>query len=149
MALKTFGGRDAMIRNSVKTVALAFIVLAFSSAASLLVTSAAQQPAVTRKILLKQDSPVAGYEEALVAVEIAPGGREGRHTHPGSVIIYVQEGTLTLDYEGKPTATYNPGDSVYVEADKIHEGHNNGTAPVKVLATFLLRRGAPMTTQVP
>jgi quercetin dioxygenase-like cupin family protein len=122
--------------------------MAFPTLALLLVTPAAQQPTVTRKILLKQDSPVPGYEEALVMVEIPSGGREGRHTHPGSVIIYVQEGTLTFDNEGKPTATYKPGDSLYVEADKIHEGRNNGNTPVKVLATFLLKKGLPMTSQV-
>jgi len=131
-----------------KAVALGFIVVALSILALLPVTPAAQQPTVTRKILLKQDSPVPGYEEALVMVEIPSGGREGRHTHPGSVIIYVQEGTLTFDNEGKPTATYKPGDSLYVEPDKIHEGHNNGNTPVKVLATFLLKKGLPMTSQV-
>jgi quercetin dioxygenase-like cupin family protein len=137
-----------MIKNSMKVVALFFAVMAFPTLALLLVTPAAQQPTVTRKILLKQDSPVPGYEEALVMVEIPSGGREGRHTHPGSVIIYVQEGTLTFDNEGKPTATYKPGDSLYVEADKIHEGRNNGNTPVKVLATFLLKKGLPMTSQV-
>jgi quercetin dioxygenase-like cupin family protein len=137
-----------MIKNSIKVVALVFVVLAFSSLALLLVTPAAQQPTVTRKILLKQDSPIPGYEEDLVTVEIPAGGREGRHTHPGSVMIYVQEGTLTFDYEGKPTATYKPGDAFYVEPDKIHEGRNNGNTPVKVLATFLLKKGLPMTSQV-
>jgi quercetin dioxygenase-like cupin family protein len=137
-----------MIKNSMKVVALFFAVMAFPTLALLLVTPAAQQPTVTRKILLKQDSPVPGYEEALVMVEIPSGGREGRHTHPGSVIIYVQEGTLTFDNEGKPTATYKPGDSLYVEADKIHEGRNNGNTPVKVVATFLLKKGLPMTSQV-
>jgi len=137
-----------MIKNSIKVVALLFVVVAFSSLALLVITPAAQQPTVTRKILLKQDSPIPGYEEDLVTVEIPPGGREGRHTHPGSVIIYVQEGTLTFDNEGKPTATYNPGDSLYVEPDKIHEGSNKGKTPVKVLATFLLKKGLPMTSQV-
>lgn len=137
-----------MIKNSIKIVAFVFVVLAFSTLALLLVTPAAQQPTVTRKILLKQDSPIPGYEQDLVAVEIPPNGREGRHTHPGSVIIYVQEGTLTFDNEGKPTATYNPGDTLYVEPDKIHEGRNNGNKPVKVLATFLVKKGLPMTSQV-
>jgi len=137
-----------MIKNSIKIVAFVFVVLAFSTLALLLVTPAAQQPTVTRKILLKQDSPIPGYEQDLVAVEIPPNGREGRHTHPGSVIIYVQEGILTFDNEGKPTATYNPGDTLYVEPDKIHEGRNNGNKPVKVLATFLVKRGLPMTSQV-
>jgi quercetin dioxygenase-like cupin family protein len=139
---------EKMTKNSIKVLALVLVGAAFSSLSLLRPTPAAQQPSVTRKILLKQDSPIPGYEEDLVAVEIPPGGREGRHTHPGSVIIYVQQGTLTLDYEGKPTATYNPGDSVYVEPDKIHEGHNNGTTPLKVLGTFFLKKGLPMTSQV-
>jgi quercetin dioxygenase-like cupin family protein len=135
-----------MIKNSIKGVVL--VVAAFSSLALLLATSAAQQPTVTRKILLKEDSAIPGYEEDLVTVEIPAGGREGRHTHPGSVMIYVQEGTLTFDYEGKPTATYNPGDAFYVEPGKIHEGRNNGKTPVKVLASFILKKGMPMTSQV-
>ena len=137
-----------MIKNPIKGVAVVLVVAAFSSLGVLLATPAAQQPIVTRKILLKQDSAIPGYEEDLVAVEIPVGGREGRHTHPGSVLIYVQEGTLTFDYEGKPTATYNPGDAFYVEPDKIHEGINNGKTTVKVLATFILKKGLPMTTQV-
>lgn len=131
-----------------KAVAVALIFSAIAVFALSHITPAAQPPAVSRKMLLKVDAAIPGYEQALVEVTIPVGGREGRHTHPGSVLIYVQEGTLTFDYEGKPTATYNPGDSLYVEPDKIHEGINNGKTPVKVIATFLLRKGLPMTTQV-
>jgi quercetin dioxygenase-like cupin family protein len=140
--------REAMIKNSIKYVAGVLVVAVFSSLALLLAAPAAQQPTVTRKILLKEDSAIPGYEQDLVAVEIPVGGREGRHTHPGSVMIYVQEGTLTFDYEGKPTATYNSGDALYVEPDKIHEGINNGQKPVKVIASFFLKKGVPMTSQV-
>ena len=135
-----------MFKNSIKYAAIIFVVTAFSSLAVMLAAPAAQQPTVTRKILLKQDAPVAGYEQDMVAVEIPVGGREGRHTHPGSVMIYVQEGTLTFDCEGKPTASYNPGDVLYVEPDKIHEGINNGTKTVKVIANFLVRKGVPLTS---
>ena len=137
-----------MFKTSIKGVVLFLIVAMSSSLGLLLASPAAQQPTVTRKILLKEDSAVPGYEQALVLVEIPAGGREGRHTHPGSVMIYVQEGTLTFDYEGKPTATYNPGDAFYVEPDKIHEGINNGRTPVTVIATFFLKKGVPMTSQV-
>jgi quercetin dioxygenase-like cupin family protein len=137
-----------MTKNSIKRAALFLVVAAFSSLALLLAAPAAQQPTVTRKILLKQDSAAPGYEEVLAMVEIPAGGREGRHTHPGSVMIYVQEGTLTFDYEGKPTATYKPGDAFYVEPGKIHEGINNGKTSVKVLAAFFLQKDQPMTTQV-
>jgi quercetin dioxygenase-like cupin family protein len=142
-------GRQAMFKNSIKEVAVVLVVAAFFSVALLLVTrAAAQQPTVTRKILLKEDSSVPGYDVDLATAEIPPGGREGRHTHPGLVMIYVQEGTLTFDYEGKPTATYKPGDTFYVEPGKVHEGRNNGKTPVKVLATFILKKGVPMTSQV-
>ena len=137
-----------MLTNSIRKSAFVLVVGVFCSTVLLLVTPAAQQPTVTRKMLLKVDSAIPGYEQALVAVEIPVGGREGRHTHPGSVMIYVQEGTLTFDCEGKPTATYKPGDTLYVEPDKIHEGINNGKMSVKVLASFLLKKGLPMTSQV-
>jgi len=112
-------------------------------------TAIAQQPTVQRKILLTQDLPIAGYQTVMAAVEIPPGGREGRHTHPGAVVGYVQEGTLTLDHEGKPTAIYKAGDSFYIEAGKIHEGINKETSPVKAIATFVVEKGKPLTTQVP
>jgi quercetin dioxygenase-like cupin family protein len=136
-----------MLTNSIQKLAAVLVVGIFFSTALLLVTPAAQQPTVTRKMLLKVDSAVPGYEQALVAVEIPAGGREGRHTHPGSVMIYVQEGILTFDCEGKPTATYKPGDTLYVEPDKIHEGINNGKTSIKVLASFLVKKGVPLTTQ--
>jgi quercetin dioxygenase-like cupin family protein len=111
--------------------------------------ASAQQPTVQRKMLLTQDLPIAGYQTVMAAVEIPVGGREGRHTHPGAVVGYVQEGVLTLDYEGKPTATYKAGESFYIEPGKIHEGINNGTSPVKIIATFVVEKGKPLTTQAP
>src|SRR5262245_17498903 len=111
--------------------------------------ASAQQPTVQRKMLLTQDLPIAGYQTVMAAVEIPVGGREGRHTHPGAVVVYVQEGVLTFDYEGKPTATYKAGDSFYIEPGKIHEGINNGTLPVKAIATFVVEKGKPLTTQEP
>jgi quercetin dioxygenase-like cupin family protein len=132
-----------MFDISIKT-----MVVTFAIAASLATSSAMQQPAVTRKVLLQQDLAIPGYTTALIAVEIPTGVREGRHTHPGTLLGYVQEGTLTLDYEGKPTGTYKAGDTFYVEPGKIHEGINKGNTAVKILATFVGEKGKPITTQV-
>jgi quercetin dioxygenase-like cupin family protein len=109
----------------------------------------AQQPAVQRKVLLQQDLTIPGYQAVLVSVEIPVGGREGRHTHPGSALVHVEEGALTLDYEGKPTVTYKVGESFYVEPGKIHEGINRGNTPIKAIATFIVEKGKPLTTQEP
>jgi len=108
----------------------------------------AQQPTVTRKVLIQQDLTIPGYTAALVSVEIPVGGREGRHTHPGTIMVVVQEGELTLDYEGKPTMTYKAGQSFYVEPGKIHEGINKGKTAVRAIASFVVEKGKPLTTQV-
>jgi len=128
------------IRRAMFVPAAAFVMLSFAPT-----TFAQATPEVKRTVLLRHDTPAPGFEAVLVRVEIPVGGREGRHTHPGLVMIHVEEGTLSLDTEGKPTTDYKPGDSVVVEAGKIHEGINKGSIPIKVIATFVIPKGATLT----
>jgi len=109
----------------------------------------AQQPSVERKVLLEQDLTVPGYQNVLVAVTIPAGGREGRHRHPGTLLVHVLEGVMTLDHDGRPTATYKAGDSVYIEPGRVHEGINKGATPVRAIASFVVEKGKPLTTPVP
>jgi quercetin dioxygenase-like cupin family protein len=134
------------------TKSLAVSVLAFTMA---LVSVAAQQPAapkmptVTRTPLMTQALPMpGGYVATLVSVELPVGAREGRHMHSGTLVAYVAEGALTLDYEGKPTATYKTGETFSVEPGKVHEGMNKGGVPTRLIATFVFPKDQPMTTQV-
>jgi quercetin dioxygenase-like cupin family protein len=131
-----------------KLATTAMLAMAVSSLIWTQPVFSAAAPTVVRKVLMQQDVPN-GAQLAVVSVEIPVGGREGRHTHTGPLIVYVQEGALTLDYEGKPTVTYKVGETFFVEAGKIHEGINNGTVPIKALASFVTPKGAPLTTQVP
>jgi quercetin dioxygenase-like cupin family protein len=132
--------------NIVGALAIGLAAL-FTSVTSLPAT--AQEPTVQRKILLTHDLAIPGYQTVMGAVEIPPGGREGRHTHPGAVVVYIQEGVLTFDYEGNPTMTYKAGDSFFIEAGKIHEGINKGASPVKAVATFVVEKGKPLTSPAP
>jgi quercetin dioxygenase-like cupin family protein len=134
------------MRNAL--VIAAIFTLSIVSAPSMTRAQSAAAPTVKRTVLLQHDTSVPGYEAVLVSVEIPAGGREGRHTHPGVAMIHVLEGTLSLDYEGKPQASYKAGDSFYVDAGKVHEGINKGTAPVKAIATFIIPKGQPVTTAV-
>jgi quercetin dioxygenase-like cupin family protein len=85
----------------------------------------------------------------MVSVELPPGAREGRHMHSGTLVAFVREGALTLDYEGKPTMTYNVGDTFTVDPGKLHEGMNKGNVTTRLVATFVYEKSKPMTTQVP
>jgi len=124
------------------------LLIVLSAVLLMLLPAAAQQPNVTRKVLVQQDLNISGYTASLVAVEIPAGSREGRHTHPGTLVGYVQEGTLTLDYEGKPTKTYTAGETFSVEPGKIHEGINKGNTAVKILVTLVSEKGKPLVTPV-
>jgi len=130
-----------MFKNSLKIGAIVALVMT---------SVAAQQPTVKRTVLRQEDlvnNP--GYAAALVRVDLPVGAREGRHQHPGTLVALVEEGTITLDYEGKPTMQYKVGDTFYVEPGKIHEGMNKGTVPVKLIASFVFPKDKPMTIQVP
>ena len=130
-----------MFKNSLKIAVIVAVVMT---------SVAAQQPTVKRTVLKQEDlvnNP--GYAVALVRVDLPVGAREGRHQHPGTLVALVEEGTLTLDYEGKPTMQYKVGDTFYVEPGKIHEGMNKGTVPVKLIASFVFPKDKAITIQVP
>src|SRR6266850_1035296 len=112
-----------MLRNSVS--AFLFVVAATIVGTSLTL-NAAEGPAVKRTVLMQQDLAIPGYATALVQVDFPVGAREGRHTHPGTVMVHVEEGAVTLFYEGKPMTTYKAGETFFVEAGKVHEGIDKG-----------------------
>ena len=80
---------------------------------------AQQQSAIQRKTLLQQDATITGYQATINIVEIPVGVSEIRHTHPGPLAVYVLEGTLILEHEGRPTTTYKTGDAVLIEAAHV------------------------------
>ena len=138
-----------MMTHSVRRAVVVAAAAAFAVVCAGAVTTAQQAPAVKRTVLLQHDTSAPGFEAVLVAVEIPVGGREGRHTHSGTAMIHVLEGAITLDYEGKPTVTYKAGESFFVDAGKVHEGINKGNVPSKAIATFVIPKGQPVTTQLP
>jgi quercetin dioxygenase-like cupin family protein len=134
-----------MIRNAF---AGAVILLALSATAGEPAIGASQPNAV-RKMLIQHDLPIPGYTAGIAAVEVPPGGREGRHTHPGPLYVYVQEGAITVETDGQPTRTYKAGETFFIEGGRIHEGINHGTATYRSLTSFVIPKGKPLTSQVP
>ena len=136
-----------MLKTSFKLAVVGLAVAAGSAAAQQ--PSAPKAPTVTRTPLITQDLPMpGGYVATLVSVELPVGAREGRHTHSGTLVAYVKEGAITLDYEGKPAVTYKEGETFSVEAGKVHEGVNKGTVMTRLIATFVFPKDQPMTTPV-
>jgi quercetin dioxygenase-like cupin family protein len=109
----------------------------------------AQTPGVQRTVVQRADVSVPGREAVIVRVELAPGGKTGRHTHPGEEISYVIEGEIELVVDGQPARTIKAGDGFVVPAGRIHDAHNNGTQPLKLSAVYLVEKGKPLATPAP
>lgn len=120
----------------------------FVVAAGMTTLNAQQAPAVKRTPVLKQDMEIPGREAVMVLVELPPGSAEGQHTHPAEVYVFVQEGAISFESEGKATATLKAGDVFYVAPGKIHQAINNGAVTAKLAAVFVAEKGKPLTTQV-
>ena len=108
----------------------------------------AQQPGTRRTDLQRHELSAPGREVVQVRVDFDPGYVSPKHTHPGEEIIYVLEGTLEYYVEGRPAATYKPGEVLLVPAGVIHWVKNIGSSNGSELATYVVEKGKPLITLV-
>jgi quercetin dioxygenase-like cupin family protein len=108
----------------------------------------AQQAGIKRTDLQRHDLSVPGREAVQVRVDIDPGVAFGKHTHPGEEIIYVLEGSLEYQIEGKPPMTLKAGDVLFIPAGTIHAAKNVGSGTASELATYVVEKGKPLLTLV-
>ena len=109
--------------------------------------SQAQQSGIKRTDLQRHDLSVAGREVVQVRVDIAPGVVAPNHSHPGEEIIYVIEGTLEYQVEGKPV-TLKAGEVLYIPYGTAHGAKNVGSDNAAELATYIVEKGKPLVTVV-
>jgi quercetin dioxygenase-like cupin family protein len=109
----------------------------------------AQNPGIQRTILQRKDISVPGREAVIARVEIAPGASAGRHTHPGEEISYILEGQGDVLVDGQPVLHVKPGDSFVIPNGAIHDAHNTGTAPLRLVGVYLVDKSKPLATPAP
>jgi quercetin dioxygenase-like cupin family protein len=103
---------------------------------------------IKRTDLQRHDLSIPGREAVQVRVDIDPGVAFGKHTHPGEEIIYVLEGSLEYQIEGKPPTTLKAGDVLFIPAGTIHAAKNVGSGTASELATYVVEKGKPLLTLV-
>ena len=104
----------------------------------------AQEPLKSGTVLQRTELTSAkGTEAILVLRDLPPGGESGKHTQSGNEIVYVLEGSLTLEIQGKPAATLNTGGAFTTAAGEVHNVKNaSASAPAKALAFYIAKKGA-------
>jgi len=107
-----------------------------------------QQAGTKRTDLQRHDLSAPGREVVQVRVDFDPGYVSPRHTHPGEEIVYVLEGMLEYQVEGKPPTTLKAGDVLFIPAGTIHAARNVGSSNGAELATYVVEKGKPLITLV-
>jgi len=107
------------------------------------------QPGVKRTDLQRHDLSVAGHETVQARIDIAPGATANWHRHPGEEVIYVIEGVLEYQLEGKSAVTLRAGEVLFVPSGVAHKAHNPGTTNGAELATYIVQKGKPLVVPAP
>ena len=128
---------------------LAYGVTAFLPVGLCISCSApAKQSEIRRNELQRHDLSIPGREVIQSRIDFDPGSSFGKHSHPGEEVIYVIEGFLEYEVEGKPQVTLMAGDVLFVPARVIHSARNVGGTNAAELATYIVEKGKPLLTMV-
>src|SRR5580704_16863671 len=111
----------------------------------------AQQQTIKRTDLLKVHLPdIKGSQMNVWVADIAPGGETGRHTHPTPRFVYVLEGAVTLEMDGKPSQTFKAGQAFVELPNMVHNFKNASTTePAKGLGFQYAGEGQALQVNAP
>ena len=106
----------------------------------------AQASGLSRTRLAKADLSAPNREAVVARVEVAPGIKAGRHSHPGEEISYVLEGEGLLLIDGQPPKRIKAGESFIIPAGVVHDAHNDTDKPIKLVGVYVVEKGKPLAT---
>ena len=146
--MNTRGTSEVINQDRRRLVGLAAAGIA-ASAAHLLPSQLAQADEVSlgdikRTNLLCNDLSAPGREVIQVLVAFDPGVTAARHSHHGEELVYVTEGLLEYQLEGKPPVTLRAGDVLFIPHGTPHAVKNVGTGKAAELATYIVEKGKPL-----
>jgi len=124
--------------GSYAVTALSLLALLISSNAS------AQQSGIKRTDLQRYDLSVPGYETVQARIDFDGHTAFGKHSHPGEEVIYVLDGELEYEVEGKAPITLKAGEVLFIPAGVVHAARNNSHTKASELATYIVEKGKPV-----
>ncbi|MGD9890094.1 MAG: cupin domain-containing protein [Dehalococcoidia bacterium] len=137
-----------MKRYLIAAAALAALVILPQRPAVTQAQPSAQLPPGPRTVhqsAMELAMPTAPMDAVQMVLDFAPGAWTPPHSHGGDVLVTVLAGTMTFRGSSGEQA-YQAGETWTERAGEVHAAGNNGSEPARLLATFLLPDGAPLTT---
>ena len=115
------------------------------------ITLGQQATAIKRTDLLKTVLPeMEGKDMNVWVADIPPNSSTGRHSHPTPRFVYVLEGAVVYEVDGKPPQTFNAGEAYAEMPGEVHNFRNaSSTQPAKALGFQYANKGQPLQTNAP
>jgi len=109
----------------------------------------AQPVPIKRTELLRTDvTGMDGKEAHMWVADIAPGSATGMHRHPTPRFVYVVEGSVVLEMEGKPPQTFKAGQGFMESPDTRHNFRNASPSDAaKALGFQIVGKGQPLQVE--
>lgn len=120
------------------------IVTMFAAVGLFINTRPVQLEGVKRIDLMRHDLSAPGREVIQARVEVAQGFTAPKHKHPGEEMVYLIEGALEYQLEGRPPVTLRPGQVLFIPAGVAHSAKNVGSGVGAELATYTVEKGKPL-----
>lgn len=133
-----------------KIISAAFVLGVTLGAVGNPIASAQQQP-LSRTDLLKLDmGDVSNSVMNVWVADIPPSAATGRHSHPTPRFVYVIEGSVVVERDGKPPQTFKAGQAFAEMPNEIHNFRNASSVDsAKALGFQYARIGQPLQINAP
>ena len=122
-------------------------VVAVAFACSCLVVPASAQQLVRQ--LLPMAPKGDKLEARLATATIDPGAVGKWHTYPNHPVVYVLEGTVTVEFKDGEPKVFKAGEGFVEPVNKVLRGRNNGRTPVKLVIFQLSPPEVPDAVDAP
>jgi quercetin dioxygenase-like cupin family protein len=129
-----------MIRSIVRTEGLRHTTVAFVVALALGAAGLADA----------EDANRAGKVATMLTVEYPPGGSTPPHRHDSHVFVYVLQGSVVMQVDGREPVTLKPGETFYEGPRDVHRTSANASATesAKFLVFIVKDKGKAATQPV-
>ena len=131
-----------------RTTPLIAVATLVALGALMLHAQSAQQPGTRRTELQRHDLGVTGREVVQARIELDSGVAFGRHWHPGEEIVYVLEGSIVYELEGRQPVRLTAGEVLFIPPRTVHAARNVGRGVGAELATYIVDKGKPLVVLV-
>jgi quercetin dioxygenase-like cupin family protein len=124
-----------------------WLALACASVLALTPQSGGATDATVQQLITERLGDVPGRELDMLTVEYPPGGWSGPHRHNAYVLVYVLEGTVEMQVDGRETVTIPTGGTFIERPEDVHTVSRNPsrTVPAKFLVIALKKVGQPLS----